>query len=79
MNTCATCKYQGEAYEHTDWVDGEPVTTVTKFHQCNKIYWDNGGDGIPRHIKAYIVDGSGYFAALRCRDDFGCVDWKAKE
>jgi hypothetical protein len=23
--------------------------------------------------KAVVVDGSGYFAALKCRSDFGCV------
>lgn len=29
--------------------------------------------------KAAVMDGSGYFAALRTREDFGCVLWDQKD
>jgi hypothetical protein len=28
--------------------------------------------------KAVVKDGSGYFAALKCREDFGCILWEGK-
>ena len=28
--------------------------------------------------KAVAVDGSGYFAALKTREDFGCILWEAR-
>ena len=28
---------------------------------------------------AVLHDGSGYYAALRCKEDFGCTEWEAKE
>ena len=78
MNTCATCKYKGAPYVHENYDDGELIEVKTAFHECQKIYFDSGGDNIPRHLKAYIVDGSGYYAALRCTDDFGRIDWEPK-
>lgn len=78
MNTCATCKYQGESYIHTEFHDKVPVRIETPFHECQRIFFDGGGDRLPPNTKAYIVDGSGYYAALRTRDDFGCVDWEMK-
>lgn len=32
-----------------------------------------------RRSLAVVVDGSGYFAALKCRSDFGCVMFSPKE
>jgi hypothetical protein len=33
---------------------------------------------IRKQHSAVVVDGSGYYAALKCREDFGCRLWQAK-
>lgn len=29
--------------------------------------------------RRYVVDGSGYYGALKCREDFGCVAWDSPD
>lgn len=38
-------------------------------------HWEPGEVAIVRAQKAYTVDGSGYYNALKCKEDFGCVLW----
>jgi hypothetical protein len=87
MKTCGTCKHwengpedyreclavihdrQGmttddnDAFESYDWLDEEERAEIRAI----------------RKYAAVVVDGSGYFAALKCRADFGCTLHQEKE
>lgn len=82
MNKCGTCKYFGE--EVMQWSDGTGLPTG--LHTCDRIkhsnFYDYDDPAEYDRIEADladVVDGSGYQAALRVREDFGCVLWEAKE
>lgn len=65
MNNCGQCKYFGKSAHISD-----------EFHECS---WLESKDGeVNDKARAVPVDGSGYYAALRVRSDFGCVDWVEK-
>ena len=53
-----------ELYEDEDFKELDPVTIA----DIRAI----------RREKAVTKDGSGYYAAIKCRDDFGCVLWEGK-
>lgn len=56
--TCGECEFWGdESDEHH------------KYRQCQAI---RHSDSFEESGSAFVVDGSGYFAALKCRSDFGC-------
>lgn len=79
MNHCGTCKYFGPELTGMDEdLDEQP----SGFHACELIKHGNKGymefATPPQLGRAYVADGSGYFAALRVRSDFGCVEWEAK-
>ena len=82
MKTCGTCKHWGRSKDagevfrpcqavihdewsqsgtgvdlDADWLDDEERAEIIAF----------------RKLKAVVVDGSGYLAALRTQEDFGCV------
>lgn len=61
---CKDCKYFGvEICE-------------SGFHTCEIIkHGFDEGDMNYGSKKAHVVDGSGYFAALRIKEDFGCVEF----
>lgn len=73
MNTCGTCKHKGMNIRSTK---------ETKYFLCDRVKHGNNdkkestesvaGNG------AYVVDGSGYYAALCVEDDFGCNKWEEK-
>lgn len=64
-NTCGTCHHKGEKLsEHSVFF------TCGYIKHCHE-YGDNEDVG-----EAYVVDGSGYFAALRVSEDFGCNQWE---
>lgn len=69
MNTCGTCKYFGAAVRD----DKAP----TGYHVCGwiKHYENNYGDETPT-ADAVVIDGSGYFAALCVKEEFGCNKWE---
>jgi hypothetical protein len=75
MNLCGTCKFWGSA--------GESKT----FRECNRIvhdkfYYVDGLDELDsfqEEHKAVTQDDHGYYAALKCRADFGCVLHKEKQ
>lgn len=59
------------------------------FHRCNLIdHLNHYKRSVTIHseeaqsadflAKSGVIDGSGYFAALVVREDFGCVDFKEK-
>ncbi len=67
MNTCGTCKFFGPASRN------DP-----RFHPCelikhgNETHATEADKGI-----AFVEDGSGYYAALCVKDEFGCNQWEA--
>ena len=73
MNRCKTCRFFGEPHEH--WIDNEDP--VTDFHICDyvKQLADYQSDDLS--ASAYAIDGSGYYARLVVKDDFGCINWDA--
>jgi len=65
MKKCGTCKY-------FDIKEG------ARFGECRAIHMPDH-DERDDELKVYCVDGSDYYAAVRCRKDFGCVLWERKE
>ena len=50
------------------------------FRPCGRVphrVCDGGDEYID--IRAYVEDGSGYYAALVCAEDFGCVGWESRD
>lgn len=88
MNTCGTCKHKGVPI--TAHVDGQ--IRETRFFLCNRVKHNPGARGdehgygsgslddteAPRGSGAFVVDGSGYYAALCVEEDFGCIKWEAR-
>lgn len=79
MSKCGDCKYWGRT--STEIQDGV-------WRECGRIHFDETNscrndlddesefDQTIRHELAVTRDGSGYFAAIKCREDFGCVLWE---
>lgn len=79
MNTCGSCKYFGKRIERDDGeeVTAEEIYVPEIYHVCELV----------EHFEAYqlpkpapiaiVVDGSGYFAALCVKEEFGCNQWAA--
>lgn len=74
MNTCGTCKYKGDAIE--GWDDDMDKYGPTGFFLCTFIEQKIRGE--EAKTKAYVKDGSDYYAALCVDDDFGCTLWEGK-
>ena len=79
VNKCSECKYLGDeilAFDDETFED-----KPTGFHQCQRVKFFHGLEdelaGLPD--LAIVVDGSGYFGALRVKGDFGCVNFKGKD
>lgn len=69
---CGACRY---------WVK---LKSEDEYGECRALEFDERSGGLKsleRTTKplAVVVDGSGYYAALRSRAEFGCTEWKAKE
>lgn len=72
---CGDCKFWG----------GERDVPGDDFRECTAVVhsgdcWDTQSINIMDRdpdATAVVVDGSGYFAALKTKDDFGCVLFKA--
>lgn len=76
MNRCATCKFFGP--EITMWSSGYGELMPTGFHACARVKHIRESELLAGE-RAFMEDGSGYFAALRVRDDFGCVEWMVRD
>ena len=80
MNKCKDCKYFGEEYMMRDEDTFEEVGSG--IHTCDRIIREEEPyladfDQLSKD-RAYVVDGSGYYAALRVKEDFGCIAWESK-
>ena len=86
VNTCGTCKHWGKD-DFPYFAGLKPCLAVMHDVAVDKetdgdgCYVDGGGacyvatGGTPM---ATVSDGSGYFAALKTREDFGCRLWEPK-
>lgn len=77
---CKNCRYFGE--EVTIGLFDENFDlheTKTGFHTCERIKHNEDGYSSGLWTEAHVVDGSGYFAALRVPADFGCVMFEKKD
>jgi hypothetical protein len=71
MKTCGTCKHFSPDLP-TKWC-GEAkgfgtcmkITTLDSHRCCGEV--------VAPEAKAFTVDGSDYFSAILCREDFGCT------
>lgn len=87
--TCGTCKHKGENLV----VRGEDLQDKpTRFFLCELIkHNDSAGAGMHGSFfsedrsheesqgkGAFVVDGSGYHAALCVEEDFGCNKWELR-
>ena len=84
---CGNCKYLGLTHEivsrkvsknsilhyHVGVEENEWCGVEEKFYPCLRYFHDAAS------AKAVPVDGSGYFAAICVREDFGCVDWEERD
>lgn len=75
---CATCKWWG--FGHKDCGDDFPWSELRPcgliVHRLGYQEYDDKGEVIPPvmpEARAYVVDGSGYYAALKTASDFGCI------
>lgn len=78
QNHCKDCKHFGEEYEA--WNVERDEMVGTGYHRC--LYVQHAGqdwDLRESTKNAAVIDGSGYFAALTVKDDFGCVNFEPKE
>lgn len=73
---CGNCKYKGEVL--TTYDEEEYKDVPNSYFRCNRIVHDQGWK-FKQGLKALVIDGSGYYAALCVEDDFGCIEWKPKE
>lgn len=80
MNTCGTCKYFGEPVTELQRYDDDTLDPIpSKFHKCELLKMIRGEDEQDRlAIPAAVIDGSGYFAALCVKEEFGCNQWVAR-
>jgi hypothetical protein len=75
---CKDCKFLGEPYVHMRWSQGDEPDIETPYHVCNFVKHINEGHDVPTGDVG-VIDGSGYYAALVVRDDFGCIHFEPKE
>ncbi len=83
MNRCKDCKHLDEneiEIEIEDLESDDMLFHPSGFYQCNRVQHVSASMDIAevQDLDAVVVDGSGYFAALRVRDDFGCMGFEAK-
>ena len=77
MNTCGTCKYRGKPimkFEYETFTQQE-----TSYFLCERIkHYVRDEEELDDTDRAYVIDGSGYYAALCVDNDFGCNQWEGK-
>ncbi len=90
---CGTCKFWGNTdethrlfrtcqrfvHDKSKHSDGEQVDEFDLDDEFPDSPEEIAAKLIINSEKAVTVDGSGYFAALRCRSDFGCVYHEANQ
>lgn len=93
METCGTCRFWGDekdkGYRFRRCLgvyscerfsgpgDGERLESF--LHPDGDERWDREEMTEVVKQRAYTIDGSGYYNALKCREDFGCVLWQSSQ
>lgn len=86
--TCGNCRFKGDNISYSD--EDTFKLVATRFFLC-KLVEHNGG-AAAGHTEfmtaetaksaegkgAFVVDGSGYFAALCVEEDFACSKWEPR-
>lgn len=73
---CGSCKYFGKEMTRDDF-EVDEYDIPSGFHKCERIKHDKNHT-LSLKEKAVLIDGSGYFAAIRVKEDFGCQLWESK-
>ena len=79
---CKNCRYFGEEVTKREYDEEfNSFLVKTGFHACERIkHYENAHcEQGYNQAQAHVVDGSGYFAALRVPSDFGCVMFEKKD
>jgi hypothetical protein len=80
VNTCGTCRYFGA--QRKDMADGadDRGHIPAPYKACGfmEMEWTYGSTPSNAGAIAFVVDGSGYYAALCVAEDFGCNQWIQK-
>ncbi len=91
MSACGGCKYWGDKKDTGEEFRKCVAVIHDERSYANTDIYDDPDDEewideeIRAEIKAVrahravVVDGSGYYAALKCKADFGCVLWVQSE
>lgn len=80
---CGTCKFWGSD-PHDDEIREADPDLWARVRPCAGVpQAPDHGSGPYAHelapnARAEVIDGSGYYASLRTREDFGCVLWEEK-
>ena len=77
MNTCGTCKYFNPKHDNDLYIP-RTYALCERIEQVDSDGWKDDDERQSYQFKAVVVDGSGYFAALCVKDDFGCTEWEEK-
>lgn len=80
---CGTCKFWGSDPQDDEIREGNPGLWA-RVRPCAGVLHDQEASGpypyaLVAERRAGVIDGSGYYASLRTREDFGCVLWEGNE
>ena len=82
MNKCGTCRFFGsEERDYSEWdSERDEPNQSPMYRVCGLLEHLNKAPGTihKEWPKAGVTDGSGYYAALVVREEFGCVEWQAR-
>ena len=77
---CGDCKYLGKEILIDDW-ENYMYQIPTGYYKCDFAKMNSNDIGyIPEEKPiCFVEDVSGYYAALKVREDFGCVAFEQKD
>jgi hypothetical protein len=80
MNTCGTCKYFGAQRKSMAEGADERRYIPAPYKACGfmEMEWTYGDTPSTNGPIAFVVDGSGFYAALCVSEEFGCNEWAVK-
>lgn len=73
LQRCGNCKHW-RCFDNDArwWKDEDRTVRERAYGTCGWVPFADAQD----EKSAFVEDDSGYYAALRCRADFGCVAWE---
>lgn len=86
MNRCGDCKFWGKESESVTREFRSCTGIIHDGYDRNAVGKEDLDDRVDIELvvniqsrPAVVVDGSGYFAALKTKEDFGCVLFERRE